>query len=296
MWRREKGKIIFMKTTDFTHLGGMPGTQQRFDFMQTGYNEAFAAIAKMCGDKTILYGVEVNAGNVSAGWISVNGELIRFIGGSVNPLTDWVVFSTAVTPLTFLDNTIHNVHFDKTATSGINGDVNNGDFLFSELVPLLSLSNIWLAGDVKEKIVTEQYIIDNFDAITGVGLNRERGWQILSMALPDTAGKMFVNRDPNQGSFESVGLTGGEETHTLTQLELPNVSLKMFTTNVNGGGGDTVTVNDNVDRAGVNGGNLDYEMRRGLGAATHGNTSRMGSGQAHNNMPPFYVVLKIIKL
>jgi microcystin-dependent protein len=285
-----------MKTTDFTHLGGMPGTQQRFDFMQTGYNEAFAAIAKMCGDKTILYGVEVNAGNVSAGWISVNGELVRFIGGAINPLTDWVVLSIAKTPLTFLDNSVHDVHFDKTATCAINGDINNGDFLFSELVPLLSLSNIWLTGDIKEKIVTEQYIIDNFDGTTGVGLNRERGWQILSMALPDTAGKMFVNRDPNNGSFESVGLTGGEETHTLTQPELPNVRLKMFDANVNGGGGDTVNTDDYVARAGVNGSTLNYEMRRGLGYPVVGNTSHMGDGSSHNNMPPFYVVLKTIKL
>jgi hypothetical protein len=274
-----------MKTTDFTHLGGMPGTQQRFDFMQTGYNEAFAAIAKMCGDKTILYGVEVNAGNVSAGWISVNGELVRFIGGAINPLTDWVVFSTAVTPLTFLDNSIHNVHFDKTATSAINGDVSNGDFLFSELVPLLSLSNIWLAGDVKEKIVNEQYIIDNFDATTGVGLNREKGWQILSMALPDTAGKMFVNRDPNNGLFGSIGLTGGEETHTLTKPELPNLPLQY-----------TLFGHPSSDWRTASGSGRPATVGNTGGPNGSFNTNNMGDGMAHNNMPPFYVVLKTIKL
>jgi hypothetical protein len=281
-----------MKYSDFTHLGGLKGTQNRLAFMQDGYNEMFAAIAKMCGDKTILHGVEVDANNnVSAGWIAVNGELIRFIGGTLG--TD-VVFSTAITPLAFADGVTHDVHYDKTATCG-----SGGSFPFTDLQLLLCLKNIWKKDDLRMCKKSSTYIAANFDPTTGIGITpEEKGWQILSKQDIDAAGKAFVNRDENDNVFSEAGYYGGEKEHVLTQAQLPNVSLKMFHQDVNGIPQDTATPNSSVARARSAGNVLDYEMlKAGNGSdATLGNTSRMGNGEAHNNLQPYYVVLTLIKL
>jgi microcystin-dependent protein len=282
-----------MKTSNFTHLGGLKGTQNRLAFMQDGYNEAFAALAKLCGDKTILHGVEVDgSNNVSAGWIAVNGELIRFIGGTLG--TD-VVFSTAVTPLPFADGSTHDVHYDKTATCG-----SVGDFPFTDLQPLLSLKHIWKKDDLRMCKKSSTYIADNFDTTTGIGITpEERGWQILSMQDVNAAGRTFVNVDPADPDYDEAGKFGGAKEHTLTQAQLPDVSLKMFGGDVNTTPGDIVNETDGVTRSGTNGSDLAYEMRRGAGDgsnAIRGNTSRMGSSEAHNNMQPSYAILTLIKL
>ena len=108
-----------MNRIDFTNLGGLPFTQNRADFMQQSYLSALAAVANLCGNKTILYGVVNTDGSVSDGWISYNSELIRFVGGSYGAQ---VVISETSVPFTFADNTVHNVQFTKTATCGAVGN------------------------------------------------------------------------------------------------------------------------------------------------------------------------------
>jgi microcystin-dependent protein len=282
-----------MKFSDFTHLGGLKGTQNRLAFMQEGYNEMFTAVAKLCGDKTILHGVEFDGnGNVSDGWIAVNGELVRFIGGTLG--TD-VVFSTAITSLVFADGSTHDVHYDKTATCG-----SGGAFPFTDLQPLLSLKHIWKKDDLRMCKKDNAYIAANFDTVTGIGITpEERGWQILSIQDANAAGKTFVNIDSSDPNYDEAGKFGGAKEHTLTQEQLPNVSLKMFESDVNTTGGDTVTSNDGVARSGTGGSNLNYEMRKSSGngaTATLGNTSRMGNDEPHNNMQPSYAILTLIKL
>ena len=58
------------KQIDLLNLGGFPFEQNTLKFLQESYTGALGALAKLCGDKTILHGVEVNGSNVTAGWIS----------------------------------------------------------------------------------------------------------------------------------------------------------------------------------------------------------------------------------
>ena len=58
-----------MNRIDYSNLGGFPLEQDTLSFMQNSYSDAFSAMAKLCGDKVILTGVVVEAGNVSAGWV-----------------------------------------------------------------------------------------------------------------------------------------------------------------------------------------------------------------------------------
>lgn len=253
-----------MNRIDLTNLGGFPLEQDTLKFLQDSYTAAFGALAALCGNKTILYGVLSNGTNVTSGWISYNGELIPFIGAAVGAQ---VVISEVGTSVAFQDGTDRTVYFTKTASCG-----NVGDFPFSDLVPLISLQNIWRPGDIKERYCDAAFIAANYDN-NGFGLNAEAGWRILSKAYPDTAGKVMVNIDFNDPDFNAVAKTGGEKTHVLTINEMPAHTHTQ--TGIN-------AANSGTSGTGANNGTS--------------NTGSTGGGGAHNNMQPYYVILKLIKL
>lgn len=259
------------KRIDLSNLGGFPLEQDTLQFMQDSYRGAFSALAKLAGSKVILHGVEVNGSNVSDGWIAYNGELIPFIGGSV--AADVVISETPnAVQSTFEDGTIRDVYFTKTATCGI-----SGEFPFSDLERLSALQNVWRPGDIKERYCTAQYITDNFDA-DGFGINAEKGWRILGKALPQTLGRVMVNYNPADTDFNLVGKIGGEKNVTLTINNIPpHTHTTPHSASTNGGG------------TGYIGGSNAYQD-------ANNPTGTAGGGTPHNNMPPYYVILKLIKL
>lgn len=262
------------KRIDLSNLGGFPLEEDTLDFMQQSYRSAFAAIAQLCGSKTILYGVEVIAGNVTNGWISYNGELIPFIGGAV--ATDVVIIETpAVTQATFEDGSIRDVYFTKIATIGI-----TGDFPFADLVPLLSFQNTWLPNDLKQKYCDAAYIAANFDG-SGYGINKEKGWRILSSAVPDAAGKVLVNMDTADSELDEAGKIAGSKTGTLVQNQLP-ASMTF-----------TVPFVAHTASGVINGVTDGPAAGTGSTALTLTNA---GGGQSHSRMQPSFVVLTLIKL
>lgn len=85
-------------------------------------------------------------------------------------------------------------------------------------------------------------------------------------------GRMVVGYDSTDASFDTIGETGGEKTHTLTVDEMPSHSH---------GGIKTVSSETSGDQQqGIN-------MGRYYGNDV--STSSNGGGQAHNNMPPYVV-------
>lgn len=263
------------KRIDLTNLGGFPFTQDTLGWMQDSYRTAFAAVAALCGSKSILYGVEVNGANVTDGWIAVDGEIMPFIGGVLG--SDVIITEIPnVTGETFEDANIRDVYFTKQATSGV-----GGAFPFTDLFPLLSLQNVWRPGDIKERYCDAAYIAANFD-VDGYGLNAEKGWRILSKAYPDTAGKVMVNLDPADTDFDTVGKTGGEKKHQLTVTEMPSHNHTISR-------GDAYTGNQYASGGIVGGGQPQSPQ-------TSPNTGSTGGGQAHNNLQPYYVILKLVKL
>ena len=101
--------------------------------------------------------------------------------------------------------------------------------------------------------------------------------------LPDMRGKMSVGTKAGDSDLSEVGKTGGEKAHTLTADEMPAHSHSF--TGVN----ESSTMTDSAGN---------YPIRMYPDKAANWNNgsgiAETGGGQAHNNMPPFLVINKII--
>lgn len=260
-----------MNSIDFSKLGGYPLAQEDLDFLQQSYTNAFNALALLCGNDTIIAGMEEAAGNVSAGWIVKDGEILPFMAGAIG--TGKFIIEETAAALTFQDGNDKDVLITRVARFS-----SGGPYDYADLTRLLSLANVWRPGDVKERICDQAYVDANFD-VDGYGMGVEKGWRILSKAYPDTAGKFFVNYDEADADFNVVGETGGAKTVTLQPANLPVLSSSNHGL-VNRNGVNTFTGGDS------SGGEFDNKDM----------VNWPGTGEPVNKMPPFYVILKLVKL
>lgn len=258
------------KRIDFTRLGGFPATQYTVNWMQESYRSAFGAIAEMVGNNTIICGVEINGAQATNGWISYNGELLPFVGGAVMPT--FIIEETKESRL-FNDNESKEVYFMRRARFGGPG------IPFNSLTRFGTVAGLWQKGDTKDIIITLEEFAADFDA-TGLGRNKRIGWAWINgqNGTPPGKGRVFVNYDPNQVEFNLLGKTGGAKTHTLTIAEMPAhkhpYQAPLIPGNHPGG-------SSGYDRPNSN---------------NPGETGNAGGGQPHNNLQPYFVGLKIIKL
>lgn len=88
-------------------------------------------------------------------------------------------------------------------------------------------------------------------------------------------GRMVVGYDSSDASFDTIGETGGEKTHTLTVAEMPKHTHPVYIVSTESGG----TQQDGLRSTGRWYGN------------SHGspNVANAGGDGAHNNMPPYVV-------
>lgn len=251
-----------MDRIDFTNLGGFPFSATRADAMQQNYLKALAAIAAFIGDKVIISGVTVAGSNVSDGWIVYNGELIKFVGGS---LGDGVVVAEAATSFSFQNGATYPIVFTKTATCGVPATFN-----FSDLVRLDTIQNS----------VCPKGIISMW---SGTIANIPTGWALCdgTNGTPNLSGKFIVGYNATDGDYNAIGNAGGEKQHTLTVNEIPaHAHNQQVYTAVNNGGRKPVGYANTLADLGDSG----------------VSTLNTGGGQAHENRPPYYTLAYIIKL
>lgn len=128
------------KRIDFNNLGGFPAVQETFNWMQDSYRTAIISIAKLFGDKIILFGCEIAGGNVTPGAVVINGEIMPFEGGVYSAGDQVKVFEVAEAAVSFQDNSQHEVYFTKTARLS-----DPGDFDFTDLKSIGTLKSFFAA-------------------------------------------------------------------------------------------------------------------------------------------------------
>ncbi len=117
-----------------------------------------------------------------------------------------------------------------------------------------------------------------------------------TIALPDLRGKITAGKDT--GTFGTLGIAVGEETHTLSEAELPVVASHTHSGIPTGGIADvssSVSVDNNGGAQVAVAANQNATVTLSGDTAT-GSSGGFGSGTAHNNIQPTFVLNKIIKL
>lgn len=139
------------------------------------------------------------------------------------------------------------------------------------------------------------------DKTTG---NADTTWHLCDGTndTPDLRGRFILGVS---GSHPK-GTTGGEETHTLAESELPKVTVNSTgTTSTDGKHKHNITAHTDANAG--SGGSITYTRKAyydytaqtseaGGHAHTVTTSGTFGGGRAHNNMPPFYTLSYIMKL
>lgn len=99
-----------------------------------------------------------------------------------------------------------------------------------------------------------------------------------TITLPNSQGRVIAGY--GGGSFTTLGLTIGNETHVLSDSELPII------------GGHSHLIGDSV---GIQYGSDDSALTNSGSNVNTGSSGGFGSGDAHNNVQPSLVLNKIIK-
>lgn len=265
------------KRIDLTRLGGFPMTQQTLAFMQDSYRDALGAIAQFVGDKVIVAGLNIAGSTATNGWISLNGELIPFQGGTVS--SQYVIEEVPETRV-FADNESKEVYYTKRARFGTPGA------LFSQLRRIGTASDIWQKGDTKDIIITTVEYTADFDA-AGIGRNSRIGWALCDGqgGRPNLKGRVVVNYDPDQPEFNFLGKTGGSKSVYIQKTNLPAVKIDVPIP-------PSATSQGTARTGGLVTGDGPPDV---VGGPTL-KTNNLGDGTAMNIMNPYFVALKIIKL
>lgn len=153
--------------------------------------------------------------------------------------------------------------------------------IVSPYVLTANVNNGWLSGDTKEIVCDATYVSNNFET-SGLGKNERLGWAIMNgnNGTPNDNGRVVVAYGT---SYPTLGAIGGEETHVLTKDEIPPLNLTIVPS-----GDDSTEVSP------------DYflmSQRDPLTEETLINVvNKTSLSESHNNMQPYVVRLRIIKL
>lgn len=258
------------KRIDLTKLGGYPLAQEDLDWLQISYRSALAAMANFIGDKVIISGMVEAGGDVTAGWISIGGELVPFEAGTIGG--GEFIIDELITPLVFEDGNSKDVLYERIAKFSV-----GGGYQYSDLKRAATLKlNLPEPGDVKMVSCDGAYLIANFEG-NGLGKNKREGWALCNgnNGTPNLSGKFIVGYDPADPDYDAIGDNGGAKGVTLTDAQTavgikPHVGAGGL---IEGYGAANAPSNDN------------YDPTRAFVPITE-----------HENRPPYYTLAYIIKL
>jgi hypothetical protein len=286
-----------------TLVGNTGGRPVRNDDIFTLQQEVYAAIYGPYGNRGafIVNGCEVSgpagAYRVTAGIVCLDGTFARFGGASnvalpmqlerdtsMPSFQELRPYKTGGVQVCLREYTAHLV-----PATGFNGRefltlTAAGGKRWEHMVQAATRT----IGETQELVLPSSYVPANYDAVTGAGLpgTEAWGWAMLDGrgGRPDLRGRATVVLDLTRAAYDAVGDTGGEETVT---LGLPQIPVHNHT---DGNGGYTKLLK--MSSGGNDTPQTDTSGPQELAVVTGGDIQSVGGGQAHNNMMPFYTVLK----
>lgn len=265
---------------DFIKLfsGGFPLTIERLIFVQETYKKAFQQFSTVLGDGThyIVSGVETAGALVTDGVVSINGEILPFIGGTLG--ANVTIRSTSIT-VPYNEDADSDGNLDPKAADTVRicyaelPDTQADDEVhpYASFVRTPQLSYLLpTIGDVK-------LIARAFDPVV------DKGWELIDMAdaFPIAA-----------GGAHSVNAAGGANEVSILKANLPNYTMSGST---NSAGAHTHTYSKARDGRGYKTksddnpfSNNDSVQTSSAGAHTHSISISTGGSNTPLNIKPKY--------
>lgn len=261
-----------MNRIDFDQVGGYRLETQTFSEMQKNYN-LLQSLGEALGKRAIVKGCVVNGSTVTDGVIYWDGELIEFKGGN---LQNRVVIVQTVENILFLDGNQKPTFYRRHATFGTG--VNS--VLWSDFKRVHALSSA--------------LFIDEIRMYAGSLSNIPAGWHLCNSqnGTVDLRDRFVVGYNPDNADYDTIGKVGGEKEVGLSVAQLPTHSFHTVGGVYADDGTNTQvssssTVNVRGDRQGDS---HRYQLHAASGVADKGRTNSIGSGEAHENRPPYFTL------
>jgi microcystin-dependent protein len=300
-----------MDRIDFKQQGGFPLVQDTLDYLQNAYGNALSGLAKVLGDKVILWGCEKTPlGVVQEGMVSLGGELLYTAGGADGTGTATVfVEETVFKEVMFEDGVSKGVYKKRTLVFG----VGTPQWNWAEFRRLETVEHI------QNLIFPVGGIIMWSGAIADI----PAGWALCdgTQGTPNLKGRFIVGYDagspttpanitagtPNMpplglgkrpSNYGKIGNTGVGDGAYLTGANVPaHFHYTVSNSGVSGGGDNNpLTESTAITRVRETSGNLSYRLGGANDEANIGRTSVYGIGTNFENRPPYYVLAYIMKI
>jgi microcystin-dependent protein len=250
-----------MNKIDLFKYPRFPLSAETLDFLQQ-LAVMMSKAAGIGGDNFILSGCIETGSNVSAGVINIAGEVMPFIGGTKET---YIVIEETKRSVTAEGQVFQDIYITRQARFG----TGPGQADWS-LFKAISIS------DLEQKIAT---IIPTGVVVMWSGTDAPTGWHLCDGAdgTPDLRGRFVVGQLANDVEFAVKGNTGGQKKVSLSIAQMPQ---------------HNHSYNDQT---------YDNHASGSSGYAKPGtlntiNTGSKGNGDAHENLPPYFVLAYIIKL
>jgi hypothetical protein len=141
-----------MNILNFNQSVGFPFETNILDEMQKAYS-LFNALGYISGNFSIISGCELTGTTIDNGVVFINGEVLKFIGGTVQ---ENVIIVEVKTALEFEDLSTHDVIFTRHATFGTATE----QWLWTDFKPSFPTKNIPEALDAKLDAVDLDTIVE----------------------------------------------------------------------------------------------------------------------------------------
>lgn len=300
-----------MNSINFLGKEDFPLDTEGMNFLQNMVKQVFA-LTGLGGQNYILSGCVETSGVVSSGLMVIAGELLPFAGGAKKT---YISITETKENVTSGDSTYPEAYTTRTA-----GFSDTGSLLWSDFVQvptnleLLTKINA-IVGDAPgvvkmwaglvSKVPTDyklcngdELLISSYPSLFENLGTAFGGDGINSFALPDLRQRFIAGYDSSKTGYNIIGNKGGSETVSLTTDQLPaHNHVKNTTFNKLSARAADVSVDGSP--SGVDSGAADAEFNVGNMTTplwTEATIQTVGSNEAHENRPPYFILAYIIKV